>query len=267
MEVPGNAWQEAWENAKPVPARRQRRLFDDTREAEKVLQFLSGLRPGETMQLLMPNLLHAAAHRTLKEPLGVVPHAKDLVRDAIALIAQMSRLPCRPEVKHYSHAHNADYEKRNAIVTDLVKRLAHCETVVSQAMSLRAKFLKDATAVTEQAEPDDVEAVASQMETFVQNLYMLPEVGVVGAGRGPAGQLIQAMFREAQKAAHMFTSDEGLTSQQIFPPPDSREYILRTSATRPLAHSRETPQRMYCCIKKSGVFRLAGAFSVDKLHL
>ena len=36
MEVAGNPWLEAWSNAKPVPARRQKRLFDDTREAEKV---------------------------------------------------------------------------------------------------------------------------------------------------------------------------------------------------------------------------------------
>ena len=31
MDIEGNIWKEAWENAKPVPAKRQRRLFDDTR--------------------------------------------------------------------------------------------------------------------------------------------------------------------------------------------------------------------------------------------
>lgn len=36
MKIPGNMWVEVWETAKPIPARRQRRLFDDTREAEKV---------------------------------------------------------------------------------------------------------------------------------------------------------------------------------------------------------------------------------------
>lgn len=36
MKIPSNMWVEAWETAKPVPARRQKRLFDDTREAEKV---------------------------------------------------------------------------------------------------------------------------------------------------------------------------------------------------------------------------------------
>lgn len=35
-----NIWVQMWESAKPVPAHRQKRLFDDTREAEKVLQFL-----------------------------------------------------------------------------------------------------------------------------------------------------------------------------------------------------------------------------------
>ena len=37
MELPGNMWVEMWDMARPVPAKRQKRLFDDTREAEKVL--------------------------------------------------------------------------------------------------------------------------------------------------------------------------------------------------------------------------------------
>lgn len=36
MKIPGNMWAEAWETARCVPARRQKRLFDDTKEAEKV---------------------------------------------------------------------------------------------------------------------------------------------------------------------------------------------------------------------------------------
>uniref|UniRef100_A0A182W9Y2 Rab3 GTPase-activating protein catalytic subunit n=1 Tax=Anopheles minimus TaxID=112268 RepID=A0A182W9Y2_9DIPT len=35
MLIPGNTWQTVWEGARPIPARRQKRLFDDTREAEK----------------------------------------------------------------------------------------------------------------------------------------------------------------------------------------------------------------------------------------
>ena len=42
MKIPGNMWVEAWETARVTPARRQRRLFDDTKEAEKVLFGLPG---------------------------------------------------------------------------------------------------------------------------------------------------------------------------------------------------------------------------------
>lgn len=41
MLLPGNMWLEAWESARPVPARRQKRLFDDTKEAEKVIKILT----------------------------------------------------------------------------------------------------------------------------------------------------------------------------------------------------------------------------------
>ena len=36
MKLPGNIWSEVWKTAKPVPSRRQKRLFDDTKEAENV---------------------------------------------------------------------------------------------------------------------------------------------------------------------------------------------------------------------------------------
>jgi Rab3 GTPase-activating protein catalytic subunit len=40
MKIPNNVWVEVWQSANPVPARRQKRLFDDTKEAENViLQF------------------------------------------------------------------------------------------------------------------------------------------------------------------------------------------------------------------------------------
>merc|ERR1739838_648318 len=45
MLLPGNMWQEVWSSAIPVPAHRQKRLFDDTREAEQVLHWLGEMGP------------------------------------------------------------------------------------------------------------------------------------------------------------------------------------------------------------------------------
>ena len=60
MRQPGNMWVESWENATPIPVYRQKRLFDDTKEAEKVLHYLSGLKLSELALMLLPLILHSA---------------------------------------------------------------------------------------------------------------------------------------------------------------------------------------------------------------
>jgi Rab3 GTPase-activating protein catalytic subunit len=66
MQIPGNVWVEVWQTARPVPARRQKRLFDDTKEAEKVLHFLSSLKPADVVVHLMPMLIHAALLKAME---------------------------------------------------------------------------------------------------------------------------------------------------------------------------------------------------------
>lgn len=51
MMIPGNMWVEAWETARVTPARRQKRLFDDTREAEKVKASLKLRKPLRLMNV------------------------------------------------------------------------------------------------------------------------------------------------------------------------------------------------------------------------
>ena len=67
------------------------------------------------------------------------------------------------------------------------------ERRVSQALSLRKKFLYDLSLVEEgeEEEKDSVE----EMGRFVSSLGKGGEVKVLGASRGPAGRLIQSMFR------------------------------------------------------------------------
>ena len=52
MQITDNLWQEAWSSCKPVPARRQRRLFDETREAERLFHQLASLRPADMVQMV-----------------------------------------------------------------------------------------------------------------------------------------------------------------------------------------------------------------------
>lgn len=52
-----------------MPARRQKRLFDDTREAEQVLHWLASLGPGTLCCNLLPTIIHASLCRLAEEKL------------------------------------------------------------------------------------------------------------------------------------------------------------------------------------------------------
>ncbi|XP_049869275.1 rab3 GTPase-activating protein catalytic subunit [Pectinophora gossypiella] len=67
MLLPGNPWLEAWAVARPVPAARQRRLFDETREAEQVLHFLRARTVSGVAELLLPAILRAGALKAMEE--------------------------------------------------------------------------------------------------------------------------------------------------------------------------------------------------------
>ena len=77
MRQPGSLWQEAWSAAEPVPAHRQKKLFNDTREAEKVLHYLAGLKTAELGLLVLPLLTHCAIH-ALKDKHGIYMKIRDM---------------------------------------------------------------------------------------------------------------------------------------------------------------------------------------------
>uniref|UniRef100_A0A3P9C563 Rab3 GTPase-activating protein catalytic subunit n=1 Tax=Maylandia zebra TaxID=106582 RepID=A0A3P9C563_9CICH len=67
MKIPGNMWVEAWETARVTPARRQKRLFDDTKEAEKVLHYMAMQKPADLARHLLPCILHATILKLKEE--------------------------------------------------------------------------------------------------------------------------------------------------------------------------------------------------------
>ncbi|XP_040922947.1 rab3 GTPase-activating protein catalytic subunit isoform X2 [Toxotes jaculatrix] len=256
MMIPGNMWVEAWETARVIPARRQKRLFDDTKEAEKVLHYLAVQKPADLARHLLPCIVHAAILK-LKEEESVedIPSVKKSIQQATA---QASKL---------LHPHNHDYKK----LEDFINQLTAMETVVTRARSLKAKF-----AISEGEKGED----AGELEKFVSSLLEEPEVVVIGAGQGPAGSIIHRLFINAQRLAD-FTSDEaallspldedsrhdrkstgGSNKVPDFPSPAGREILLRTCVPRPAPYSKALPQRLFCVLMREE-FRLAGAFSSD----
>jgi Rab3 GTPase-activating protein catalytic subunit len=100
MQIEGNMWLDVWEAAKPVPARRQKRLFDDTREAEKVLHFLETRKLSAVAELLLPVLTHASICRLLQEQKDDLPMLSESFRRIIKIAEKITRNP-RPTLQQY----------------------------------------------------------------------------------------------------------------------------------------------------------------------
>jgi len=246
MRIPGNMWVEVWQSARSVPVRRQKRLFDETKEAEKVLHFLAGLKPAQVAFQLFPVLLHAAVLRIETSGARDIPAVSSVLDDVLSKASKLTwEMP-------------QDLPR----CEEFVKRLQLSELAIARAHSLRFKFQD---ALSEKGRDKDV-------EQFLSALTEKPEVEVIGAGRGPAGRVIHSLFAKQESAKMQFTTSDEVTSQphlpahtppfQDFPPPTGREYILRTTIPRPRPSSRPCPQRMYCVLTNDD-FRLAGAFTDD----
>ncbi|XP_010212834.1 PREDICTED: rab3 GTPase-activating protein catalytic subunit [Tinamus guttatus] len=301
MKIPSNMWVEAWETAKPVPARRQKRLFDDTREAEKVLHYLVVQKPADLARHLLPCIIHAAVLKVKEEEtLDGISSVKKIIKQIISHSSKVLRFP-NPEDKK---------------LEEIIAQIMSVEAIIARARSLKAKFGVDKCEDEQQRE---------DLQRFVNSLLEQPEVAVVGAGRGPAGSIIHKLFVNAQRltessdevtnfvprfplifpsciesnllvdtvqhrdlvctvnphikhknnASAMTSLDEEarrsgspderrLSAGAVsdFPPPTGREVILRATVPRPAPYSKALPQRMYSVLTRED-FRLAGAFSAD----
>lgn len=251
MKIPGNMWVEAWESAKATPARRQRRLFDDTKEAERVLQYLAVQKPSDLTRHLLPCVVHAAILKVKEEEaLEDIATVRKIVPQVVSHASKLLRQPS-PDLKK---------------LEDTINQITVLEATIARARSLRAKF-----GLAKGERGDD----AQDLEMFVSSLLEEPEVAVLGAGRGPAGSIIHKLFVSAQRAALLAPSEEEAgratgsddrkpagSGAADFPPPAGREILLRTCVPRPAPYSKALPQRLFCVLMREE-FRLAGAFSSD----
>ncbi|XP_077502332.1 RAB3 GTPase activating protein subunit 1 [Amblyomma americanum] len=261
MQLPGNTWQEVWETAQPMPAHRQKRLFDDTKEAEKVLYYLLSLHPREIVKLLMPILIHCAlAH--------IIDHAHEGPRSLTTFLEQTVT-----KVASQLRGKEPKYK-------ELLSLLYEAEVAVARCTSLRKKFYRENSTDSWATSPEDIgphrqpsttsshlSSSKNQAETdvnkFVLDLVDNPEVSIPGAGKGSVGKLVSQLFVDSLKLQDSDAASEAEEDSECkFPSPVAREYILRTRHSRPTPASRPTPQRMFC-VMAGNDFRLAGAFTHD----
>ncbi|OQR78540.1 rab3 GTPase-activating protein catalytic subunit-like [Tropilaelaps mercedesae] len=263
MTLPGNMWQDLWEQAKPVPANRQRRLFDDTKEGEKILHRFFTMNPSDIAAAVLPCLIQAGLER-ICEDVHKGP------RDLIPFMEQLIELA------------KSELRMKHPNFKELIRRMYEAETGIARSESLRQKLSKkDST--KEHAGGSSLKhflALKSQdsstksVEDLIFDLLDKPEVQIEGGAQGAVGVAITNLFENSQKAMTQdqtvsvsssgVRSNRRLPPSQNFPAPIGKEFILRTKFPRPSPSSRQGAHRIYAVIT-GNEFRLAGAFTEDML--
>lgn len=137
MQIPGNTWQVTWDQARPIPAHRQRRLFDDTKEAEKVLHFLESVTIGQICQMTIGCLFHSVILRTIEEESyypGVIPDWKGSIDKVLQNCCRLSR-----DAWSNPNKRGTTKEKWGLLLNEVT----NLEYQVTQVRSLKMKLAPD----------------------------------------------------------------------------------------------------------------------------
>ncbi|OQV15204.1 Rab3 GTPase-activating protein catalytic subunit [Hypsibius exemplaris] len=246
MSQAGSAWIEAWDSAEPKSVRKQKRLFDECVEAEKVLSYLT-LTIGGVFRHALPMLLQAGLTKLFDE-MDATEISPPCEKGAV--LKSVSRLLSDTNFSWL------EYEK-------LIKLVRLTEQIISTHRTLEsvAKKTRDLP---------DRDGFRSFLRTMVEARQL---TAIPGGARSPLGQCLAAIFdqrnqrsssREGSPPIGTGMDEKGL-KKRCLPAPSLKEFILRTVAPRPYQFSRPGVHRMYTSIR-SGEVRIAGAFTEDLMY-
>lgn len=240
MTLPGNVWREVWDDSTPVPAARQKRLFDDTREAGKVLSSLETLSPPDAFRLLLPSIIQIAVINTLENctQFSVRLCLETRLREFIKKATHLTRFTYFDQTRYKEFAYD----------------IAAVESTISLYKSLEYKLF-----------PESLNDFPDK-ERILKQLIDGDEIVVPSAAQGEFGNRILIVFSQTKNqsgAKVEFNSGDPYT---IFPTPYQKQFILRARTPRPTATSRCLPQKMIAKIFRDQIV-IASCFSRDVVYL
>ena len=277
MKHDGNIWSKSWNEAKPVPASKQKRLFDFTKEAEKVLHYLTSFSLESLVQHFMPILIHSSHSLLIQE------------RDALGFSDEQLSIKSPNPSSTFEHS------------LSFIRRI---ETKILVMKSLRAKLqLAHEHLMSQQKEEKSLPSLASttpslctdgsisrkkennsesnsfeweKVKPFVLKLASDPEVSLKDGSNGYLSQLLLALFNLSAESkrpkSELEQAEESSSTSRVESSPSylkslsAKEFILRVTLPRPGLNSKPLPQRLYCLMTATEL-RMAGIFSEDTSFL
>ncbi|XP_062547001.1 rab3 GTPase-activating protein catalytic subunit-like isoform X2 [Armigeres subalbatus] len=247
MMIPGNTWQTVWEDARPVPARRQRRLFDDAKEAEKVLHYFDSRTLGQIAQLTMSALFHSAIrtlHSEAETDIEVIPHFAENFEKITNTCCKLSR---ENWISSAPTSRGTSTKKFEALLSDIT----HLENVIIQVRSLRKKLFSSPTDGNDETSDTDSE------RKMLSSLLKALESELDDGAKSAMAKRVLGMFTEAKMAANEQTNEQ--TVALTLPDPVEKQFTLRLGG-KTINKGIGSPQFMRAILTHNE-FRLCGAFS------
>ncbi|CRL04576.1 CLUMA_CG017645, isoform A [Clunio marinus] len=236
MMIPGNTWQTVWSSAKPVPARRQRRLFDDTKEMEKVLHFLECQTLGSIGELTIAPLFHSALIKLQKES----EETKDFLPNFKEKENKLKQNCCILSREKWISSKNVSRKKWEAITNDF----SEWELSINQGKSIMKKLYQEDYKLND----DDIKFLNSLMKCYDTELE--------GGAKNDIGVRVMSMFNEARAYQNEQRPEDHSWS---LPDPFEKQFTLRQFGNT-TNQGTGGPQFMRV-ILSGNEFRLCGAFS------
>ncbi|KAJ3175098.1 Rab3 GTPase-activating protein catalytic subunit [Geranomyces variabilis] len=242
MKEPGNLWVEMWEAAPAVPAVDQPPLFDHSREASNVLDWLERLSLNQLIAFLVPQaFLHTYRTLATHPYLTHIPLLSTLVARFATSILSLGDTATSPLAPPLPPAHPPTHTTHtpSSPVLDAVKALQTLEAAIGAVTALRRLFTGGAGA--------EWALLRRVVDRWWDGDAVRPAVAVVvGEDDGVARNEIVRMFRRGGARA--------------FPLPVSREYVFKPSADRTKASQSDDSgssgvERVYAMLK-GGEFRI-----------
>ncbi|XP_055921791.1 rab3 GTPase-activating protein catalytic subunit [Eupeodes corollae] len=221
MTAPDNTWQNVWKQAQPIPAYRQKRLFDDTNEALKVLHYLETRTIGELYELTVVALLHSAVLK-LKDIVmysNILEAFNNQIEEILSDLCKLSR---------------DNDQIPDGSVFELLRKIQNLETSLFQYKNLEKLF-------PPQSPPNEKEK-----KIMVLSLGG-DEVLLPGASKNTFARRILEKYR-----LEVGSSDSG----KVLPDPASKEYVIRLES-----ESSSSGPQFLRAISSGSRIRLCGAFS------
>ncbi|EAT41808.1 AAEL006591-PA [Aedes aegypti] len=258
MMIPGNTWQTVWDDARPVPARRQRRLFDDAKEAEKVLHYFDSRTLGQIAQLTMSSLFHSAL-RTLQSEAGtdseIIPNFAENFEKVTSTCCKLSR---ENWISNAPTPRGTSLRKFESLLGDITQ----LENVIIQVRSLRKKLFPS-------SEDDSGETSDRAVEkSMLSQMLKAFESELDDGAKSSIAKRVLSMFTEAKMAANEQGNElpVALASFMLadgpyltLPDPVEKQFTLRLGG-KTVNKGMGSPQFMRA-ILTNNEFRLCGAFS------